>query len=212
MPIREIKIVLGGNLQLAAIKGEERFVADSKIDEEVEVMTQERGIPLNEYLSTHREDRAEIYRDFRRTIRQIWQSGFIDLDVAFRNYLVRVDADGEPIRRNDRLDIRVHDFGCIFKLPAQFDAFLDERGSVAESREATITNGACLMRSLSGKLEVEFSPHLVPNAKWRELRRIFWDEENEMPLAKRLKHHSNYRVLRGAHQALVTAITRVVDS
>ena len=209
--LRDIKIVLGGNLQMAAIKGEERFVADAKFDEEVEIQIQERGVPLNEYLAKHKNDKDEIYCDFRRTIHRMWKSGFVDLDIAFRNYLVRVDTDGNAVRRNDSLDILVHDFGCIFKLPDQIDEFLEQRGTVGETQQAAVSNGAFLMRSLAGRLEVDFAPNLVPHAEWRDLRQVFNDDENKLPLAKRLKHHSNYKTIRGAHQALVRSISKIVN-
>ena len=51
MQISDIKLALGGNLQIAAVKGEERFVADTEFHDEVEVFIQERGIPLNYFLS-----------------------------------------------------------------------------------------------------------------------------------------------------------------
>ena len=212
MPVSEISIALGGNLQVAAVKGEERFVADAEIDEEVEVLIQERGIPLNHFLAKNPKERNDVFRAFGRLIHRVWKSGLIDLDVAFRNCMLAIDEDGEPQKDDKGYVVLVHDFGCIFSLPESVDEienYLDQHGEVGNQGPASISNGAFLLKSLSGRMEVEFAPFLIKGADWTSLRAIFHDSGNANSLPKRLKHHSNFKVIRGAHRALVQSISRI---
>ena len=212
--IQEIRIALGANLQQAAVRGEERFVADKNIDEEVVIQIQERGIPLNEFLAKNQQKRGDVYRQFGQRIHQMWQAGFIDLDIAFRNYMVRLDRDGNVFAGEDEYTIVVHDFGCIFELPDDPDEvaeFIDQKGMVADIGRAAISNGNFLLRSLCGKKEYDFAPFLIPDADWPRLREIFNPQEEGLPLPKRLMHHENYRTLRDAHAALVKSICLVID-
>lgn len=215
MPISQISIALGSNMQIAAVKGEERLVADGELDEEVEVLTQERGIPVNLFLGKNPKERNEVYRAFGRLIHRVWKIGLIDLDVAFRNCMLAIDEEGEPRKDEHGYVVLVHDFGCVFPLPEsvdQIEDYLDKHGQVGDEGPAAISNGAFLLRSLSGRLEVEFAPYLIRGADWKSLRQIFHDGETSNTLPKRLKHHTNFKVIRGAHQALTQSIAKVVAS
>ena len=214
LSIRDVLILLGGNLQLAAVKGEERFVADVQIGGEVEVQMQERGIPLNNFLTKRKDETDEIHEQFREFVVRTWMAGVIDLDVAFRNYLVRIDEEGDPVVRNDRYDIVAHDFGCMFKLPNdlnEIDEFLDACGPAGASKKAVIPNGAFLMKSLCGRLELDFAPRLIPCIDWPALAKVLRDDANEVPLGKRLKHHSNYRLVRNSLSELGRVIRETVE-
>ncbi len=87
----------------AALKGEERFIADRKLGEEVAIFVQRRGWTVREFLDVQATEREAVVEQLRETIHYMWRSGLIDLDIALRNYLVATDLDGTPLRNAGRI-------------------------------------------------------------------------------------------------------------
>lgn len=212
MRIHKVRMLFGSKLvDQAVVKGEERFISDQKLREKVEIYTQQRGVTLSEFLSEHGEHRRRIAEQLSAVVRRMWQTGFIDLDVAMRNYLICVDEKGRPIKnRKGIYDIRCHDYGCVFDIPS-FDGaellhFLASYGEVEDLGRAVLDNASCFVRSLTGRKERHVAELLVPDANWTELRKLFDPAASTLPIQKRLRHHSYTSLLKQTRRALAIAI------
>jgi hypothetical protein len=213
LPFREIKIVTPGNVRLEALKGEERFLQDKRYRDTVDIFLQERGIPLNEFLRSYPLAKENVLREYLELIHKIWRAGYIDLDVAFRNYMVRRDHRGNPLVRHGRYIVVAHDFGSIFKLPPGRDAieqFLLSQGDVADVGRAVISNGAFLLRSLTRKRELAFGTALLPRTNLQQLQEILQPrDDDEVTLPERLKHYSSHQMLQRAYRTMADTIAEV---
>lgn len=211
--ISRIRMRFGSKLvDQAVVKGEERFVADQHIRERVEIYTQERGITLSEFLAENGEERRRVAEQLAQLIRRMWKNRIVDLDVAMRNYLIRLNDKGRPIHKKKRYDIRCHDYGCIFHLDSHEGPtvmrFLTEYGEVGELGKAVLDNSACLARSLSGRKERLVAESLVPQAAWPQLRTLFDPKSDSMPIARRLRHHTNNNLLKHTKKAMAIAMIK----
>jgi hypothetical protein len=208
-----VNVRFGGNLRIAALKGEERMIADRKFHEVVDVCVQERGIPLNEFLHAQPTEKAFIYPGLQSVVHRMWRHGYIDLDVALRNYMVRVDREGRPLRPGGRYQVAIHDFGSTFRFAGDCSAierFLDSRENVAGAGRAVICNGAFLLRSLTRPRELEFAQLLLPRTPLVQLIPIFHVQEDTVDaLRLRLRHHSNVPALRSAYRSIAETIVQV---
>jgi hypothetical protein len=208
--IRDVKIRFGGNLRLEALKGEERLIADQTLHDLVDVCIQQRGMPLNEFLQSNAAEKLPIYVGLRQVVHRMWQQGYIDLDIAFRNYMVQLDQQGHPRRGREWYEVVIHDFGSTFRFRGDADAiekFLNSHESAAGDEPAILSNGAFLLRSLTRRRELEFSQTLMPRTHLLQLVPLFHEQElGAEQLQQRLRHHTNIRALRQAIRSVAETI------
>jgi hypothetical protein len=211
LPIDCVQVALGGNLRVDALKGEERFLADRTTHDTLRVCLQEKGIPLNEFLRLHPEERDVIYDALCDVVRSTWRHGYVDLDVALRNYMVRLDHQGRPLRRSGRYVVLIHDFGSTFRCVGDtktVEDYLHTRGQVADAGPAAIANGAFLLRSLTRRREIDFARQLLPHTDLHRLSRVFHGQDEAIEsLRVRLRHYSSVQPLRDAYRSIAEAVT-----
>ncbi|HTL47840.1 MAG TPA: hypothetical protein VL688_07230, partial [Verrucomicrobiae bacterium] len=148
-------------IRLTGAAGEDRLLQDKRYPkDQLSVYLQERGIPLNTFVKSHPGLRDQVTRDFLDFIRAMWREGFVDLDIGFRNYMVRLDAEGRPLKKDGRFVLAVHDFGAIYRRPAAEE---DLVRLLAESGGADVARGLLLIAAFTHKREKEIREQLFPH-------------------------------------------------
>ena len=167
-------------------------------------------MPLHEFLQSNPSERLPIYEGLRQVVHRMWQRGYIDLDIALRNYMIPLDHQGRPLRTHERYELAIHDFGSTFRFRGDAEAiekFLDSHEAVAGAGPAIISNGAFLLRNLTRRRELEFSQTLLPRTHLLQLVPIFHEEDPAAEeLRQRLRHHENIRALRQAIRSVAETI------
>ncbi len=118
--------------------------SDQEGAHDVEVSLQEEGLTLDHYRKEHPDKKDLVARSLAEFTRNLWRMGLIDLDIAWRNYLIPLSDENKfPLISDGFLQLRIHDFGALMPLPEDIYSFFTEKHAASD-----VSRGFSFLRNL----------------------------------------------------------------